>query len=135
MKYDYYRKEITDTIDGGVDDHFRVKVFGKVDSKHLNVTVDQLRNLADAMDETNPPSLLPLLNGARVIQADVEFDGRGVGNGYVIAEHDEQLVVWRVWLHKGQCRWLAETGDYCGAVTVQNMHKAIANYNDRRRAS
>lgn len=129
---DYYRKEIDDVIASNRNDNghtytAKVKVFGRRDSKHLDVSVDALRNLADAMDTDRPPSLLPMMNGSRVLRADVRFDDRGVGSGVVLAERDGQFVTWRVYLHKGECRWLAETGDYSS-----NIERAEADYNERR---
>lgn len=132
-KYDYYRTQIQDTIEAGVveDDHFRVKVFGKRDSKFMTINIDQMRCLADVMDETNPPSLLPLQNGHRVLRADVRFDSAGMGLGHVIAdvsgESAHEFVVWTVYLHKGESRWLAENGDYCSTI-----EKARASFDDRR---
>lgn len=133
MQSDYYRSQITDVITAGVadDDHFRVKVFGKRDSKFLAVNPDQLRCLADVLDETNPPTLLPLQNGHRVIRADTWFRPDGVGEGYVIAdvssESAHQFVTWHVYLHEGECRWLAEHGDYCSTI-----EKALVSFNERR---
>lgn len=133
MKQDYYRSEITDAINAGVrdDDHFRVKVFANRDSRFLTVSADQLRCLADVMDETNPPTLLPLQNGHRVFRSDTWFRPDGVGEGYVIAdvsgESGHEFVTWHVYLHEGECRWLAEHGDYCSTI-----ESAIESFNERR---
>lgn len=135
MEYDYYRKEITDVIEAGPqkdEDFFRVKVFGKTDSKHLNVTADQLRTLADAMDETNPPSLLPMHNGARVIRADVEDRVEGTAHGYAIAhltseESGHEYVVWAVSRRRNDCRWYADNGDYRSTI-----ERATERFNERR---
>lgn len=131
MQYDYYRRSITDVLAAGPmrgEDFYRVRVLGHEDSKHLNISEDQLRVLADVMDETNPPSLLPMLNNSRVLAADVTFTADGIGTGYVLAQaRENEWVTWRVWLHKGQCRWLAEAGEYHSSFDL-----AMTDYHERR---
>lgn len=134
---DYKRSEVEDVIksgpSGGPDYAFKVKAFGTQDSKHLSATRDQLRCLADVLDETNPPTLLPLANGHRVIRADVKSNtsGQFPHEGVVLADQGEgeheRYVVWRVYLHRGECRWLAEHGEYSS-----NLDRAVRYY-DRRR--